>query len=358
MRTAKNTQSVSTLKDVARHAGVSFSTASCVLNNKPKSVGSAARERIWLAARELDYRANPLARSLVTKRTHIIGFWISDVSSAFSARLIAEFHKHAKRQGYEMLISEPGECDWLPALKQDSSAENALDHIRQSLSYVDGVIIYTGLASRRMHLGRDLLTQRQVPFVTLGAFPVEGADHVGVDLLPSARSAVTQLVQSGCRRITYLVHATADFTGDARREAYLGVMQSAGLTPHIIATRHSSPLETRAEARATIATYLQSNAPMEGLFCYNDECAIGAYRALRDFGLRVPEDVSIIGCNGIEETKYLDSPLSTLVLPVEEMCATTWNFLEQRLEKPDAPQQQVVLSANLELRQSVRGQTA
>lgn len=342
-------RTTSTIKDVAKRAGVAFSTASYVLNNKPKSIGSDARERVRAAAQELGYRPNPAARSLVTKRTHIIALWVPNVASAFSARVIAEVQSQARLHGYEMLISEIQMDDGMSGVDH---AGPLVANVRQSLWHVDGVITYLGLACRRVHL--DALPVRQVPVVNLGTFPLDGADFVGVDLAPGSHAAVRQLVESGCRRIAYLVPAQADFPGDSRREAYLDVVREAGLEPQTIVVRQDVHSETRAAARAAVADALKQSEAMDGLFCFNDECAIGAYRALRDAGLGIPEDVSLIGCNGIEDTKYLDCPLSTLVLPVKEMCATAWNFLEQRIEAPEMPLQEVMLPVHLALRESVR----
>lgn len=340
----------STIKDVAAHAEVAVSTASYVLNNKPKAISSATRERVWTAARELGYRPNPAARSLVTKRTRMVALWIMDMASAFSARVIAEIQAQARQHGYEMLVSEiHDESFSVPSLP---GTETPQRNVRQSLWHVDGVITYLGLSNH--HVALDSRPLRQVPLVTLGSFPLEGADFVGVELSAGAQEAVRRLQGAGCRRIAYVVPDKVNLPGDARREAYFTAIQETGLTPRVIVVPQNPTMEMRAAARLAVREDVRRQEAPDGLFCFNDECAIGAYRGLRDAGLRVPEDVSIIGCNGIEDTKYLDSPLSTLVLPVQEMCRAAWQFLEQRIEAPDTAPQQVIMAPHLEIRESLR----
>jgi len=347
MRPKSKQTGVSTLEDVARRAGVASSTASYVLNNKPKSIGSDTRERVWSAARALSYRPNMAARSLVTRRTNIIALWVPDVASAFTARVIAESQRQVRQSGYEVLISEIHMADRESGIGQ-VRAEPPLASVHPPLWDVDGIIAFLGSACRDIHL--DSFGTRATPVVSMGAFPLDGTDFVGVELFTGAQAAVRRLAAGGCRRLGYLVPARANFRGDDRHEAYWATIRETGLEPIVIPTHEN----TRAAARAAVSSYLEHTTPMDGLFCYNDEASIGAYRALRSAGLRVPDDVALIGCDGISDVEYLDCPLSTIVLPVEEMCATTWRFLEQRLQDPALSPQKIIYSGGLELRESVR----
>jgi DNA-binding LacI/PurR family transcriptional regulator len=104
-----------------------------------------------------------------------------------------------------------------------------------------------------------------------------------------------------------------------------------------------------------VRDHVAAHGPAEALFCFSDEGAIGAYRGLRDLGLRVPDDVALVGCNGDLDTEYLDVPISTLVCPGEEMCAQAWQFLQQRMSHPDLPRQAALLLPKLEIRESSGG---
>ena len=111
---------------------------------------------------------------------------------------------------------------------------------------------------------------------------------------------------------------------------------------------------TRAHVRGVVREYIAENGCPDGLMCFNDDVALGAYRAVRDHDLRVPEDVAIVGHDGIEDTEFLPVPITTIVQPVEEMSRIAWEFLKIRMENPDAPPQQKILEARLEIRASSR----
>ena len=343
---AKKNGDAVTLEDVARRAGVASSTASYVLNNKPKPFGVETRERVWTAARELGYRPNMAARSLATNRTNIIALWVPDVASAFSARVIAEMQRQVWRDGYEVLISQ---LHIAQGIVEGVTAANGAPAttVKPPRWDCDGIIAFLGSSCRNARL--ETLSARNVPVVSMGAFPIADTDFVGVELFTGTQIAVRRLVANGCRRIAYLVPILADFAGDDRREAYREVVAHAGLERIVISARDNS----RRAGREAMTAFLASGGRIDGLFCYNDDAAIGAYRALRDAGLRLPEDVALFGCDGIEDTEYLDCHLSTLVLPLAEMCSTGWQFLRQRLLAPETPAQKVVFSGRFEPRESM-----
>jgi len=130
----------------------------------------------------------------------------------------------------------------------------------------------------------------------------------------------------------------------------LATVHEAGYEPIVIAMDTGG----RAAARETLAAFLTTpiGASIDALFCYNDAAAIGAYRALRDAGRRIPEDVAIVGCDGIEDILYLDRPLSTLALPVEAMCRTAWERMAARLADPGLPPERTMFTSELLLRDS------
>src|SRR5437868_4553948 len=101
-----------------------------------------------------------------------------------------------------------------------------------------------------------------------------------------------------------------------------------------------------------IQDFVREHGHPEAIFCHSDDVALGIYRGLCDLNLRVPEDVALVGCDGIQDTQYLECPLTTLVQPVAEMCATAWQFLLQRLEKPKLKNQRAVLKPKLAIRES------
>ena len=190
---------------------------------------------------------------------------------------------------------------------------------------------------------------RPVPIVLTGAImDPEALDWVGVDFLGVSRAAVEHLLASGRRRVALL---TPSHMHDDRRAAYLAVMAEAGLPAEVIEMSG----ESRADARRSLTEHLAAHGRPEALFCHNDDAAIAACRVLRDLGLRTPDDVAVVGCDGIEDTEYLSISLSTIVLPIDEMCSLAWRFLKRRMREPDAPPQRITLQPTLAIRASSGG---
>ena len=175
-------------------------------------------------------------------------------------------------------------------------------------------------------------------------------DNVVVDLSASVQEALDLMLASGRGRIAYLV--TADYLArdsEVRARAYRAAMQRANQTPEIINvdTDDADVVETRFRA------YVQENGAPDALLCQNDETAMCAFRVLRDFGCRVPDDVLLVGCDGQQHTRYFDPPLSTIEQPMQEMCALAWQFLSRRMDQPDLPHQEATLEGKLVVRESL-----
>jgi DNA-binding LacI/PurR family transcriptional regulator len=125
-------------------------------------------------------------------------------------------------------------------------------------------------------------------------------------------------------------------------------MQAAGLRREYIVAVDQS----RAAAAAAVAAHVEQFGLPDAIFCHNDEMALGAYRSLRLLGVRVPDEVALVGCDGIEDTEYLEVPLTTLRQPLEEMCRLACEFLQRRMAQPDIPVQSAVLLPQLVVRES------
>jgi len=136
--------------------------------------------------------------------------------------------------------------------------------------------------------------------------------------------------------------------GTYNRKLYKLLMEEIGQPVEFIIT----PQETRQAVGPSLKEHIRKHGHPDGLFCFNDNMAIGALRALRDLDLRIPQDVALIGCDGIDDSAYLDPSLTTIAQPLEEMCEIAWSFLEARMKNPDLPVQQATLYPTLEIRGS------
>lgn len=284
----------------------------------------------------MGYRPNSAARALVTGQTHVVAVWMVELHRPHFARALQLAWQQAGQYGFEMIIGNLERHDEGPG---DS---------RLSRWPADGILAYE--YPERVDAYLDATPHTSTPIVSMGAYYSERTDFVGVDLYAGTRSAVQHLLEAGCQRVAYLVQAWGNHVGDARYDAYNASLREAGREPEYIV----SPGNTRAAAHEALRAYVLKHGHPDGLFCFNDDLAIGAYRALREMGIRVPEDIALVGCDGIEDDEYLDTSLSTIAQPLEQMCQLSWQFLKQRMDDPSLAPQQVVLSPQLVVRESSR----
>jgi len=330
-----------TLQQVAEQAGVSPSTVSRVLNNASMRVGLDTQERIRTIASEMGYRANGAARALATGKTNSIALWADNVLSTYYSQMIYLLRAEAENRGYDLMI---GQAD----VQEDGSLNSA-----KLMSWpLDGVLTIDLPRAEIPGLKQSLVWGK--PLLNIGAYVHGDADFVKVDFVPGVIDAVLQLSSRGCKRIAYLLPDWLDWfeeINDGRFQGYnLGVEQ-LGMKPEYI----FAPNESRLGTLSALEDYVRLNGCPDGIFCFNDDMAIGAHRVIRSLGLRIPEDVALVGCNGIEDTDYLYPPLSTVVQPMEEMSRTAWTFLERRINEPGLPLQQETLQATLMVRGSSLG---
>jgi LacI family transcriptional regulator len=162
--------------------------------------------------------------------------------------------------------------------------------------------------------------------------------------------AMRHLIGAGFRRIAHATFVRKNIAGESRRIGYTKAMRDAGLEPEFI--HYPLTERQRPVARQLIQEYVREHGRPEAIFCHSDDVALGIYRGLCDAGIRVPADIALVGCDGIEDTEYLECPLTTLVQPVAEMCATAWQFLQNRLAEPAIPLQHSLLALKLAIRDS------
>jgi len=184
------------------------------------------------------------------------------------------------------------------------------------------------------------------PLVVMGALCITSVDHVRIDLHRGAVEAVQHLVANRQGPIVALMYTERD----PRTEAYREVMAQAGRPAEVVPI----PDETRPSNRRLVVDYVRSRGCPSAFFCQNDDVALAAYRALCDCGIRVPDDVALVGCDGIEDSEYLPVPLTTIIHPVEEMTALAWQFLADRMSDPTRPVQSATIPSRLVVRESSR----
>ncbi len=316
-----------TLRDIAARLKLSVATVSRSLARREDPfISQATRERVVVCAEEMGYQANRAARALATGSTRMIGLRVAHFFEYY-LQVAVHLQREVERDGWRLLICQGWDDQPWPT---DGDV-----HLEAPL----------GAPAPRPPARKPAVSLAQDPTV----------DHVSVDLYGASRAAMDHLLATGAKRIAYLASPISlglgGRGGDGRWRAYQDAMLAiGGETERIDTDAHS-----RGAARAAVLAHARRRGgPPDAIFCHNDELALGAYRGLIDLGLRLPEDVQLIGCDGLDQGEYLDSPLSTIVMPIAAQCQLAWQYLRRRLERADVSLQKRVLEGRLELRGTTR----
>lgn len=289
------------LKDIAQDLGLSSVTISKVLRHHP-DISEETRKRVLKRMKEMNYTPNFAARSLITGRTWTMGLVVPDLLHPFFARIAKELSAEVRKKGYSLFISSSDED---PRLEQEE--------IEQLLARrVDVMLIASVQQSVESFRA---IAEQKVPYILFDRwFPELEANFIGVDDKAVGMLATSHLIEQGCKRIAHL-RGPGISTAIGRYEGYTAALKSKKLPlypEYVIAIGSSA--DHRGEMRGYEATreLLANRVRPDGIFCFNDPCALGSMRAIFDAGLRIPEDVAIVGCGNISYDDLLRVPLSSV----------------------------------------------
>jgi LacI family transcriptional regulator len=324
-----------TIADVAARAGVSTATVSRVL----AGLGGARPEtkaRILEAARALDYRPSEIARSLKRRSTQTLGLLITDIENPYFPQLVRAVEDAARAVGYSMLL-----CNADDDPEREGSYLDLLADRR-----VDGLIIAASSLGGRHG---EWLAAPPVPVVLVNT---EARDldlpAIMSDNVMGGRVAAEHLIELGHRCFGYLMPPPRNVDAPARLRGVHAALRAAGLDPDGLVVAHGEPLVGGGERAA--AELLDRAPDTTAILAYNDLMAIGAVRALRDRGRRVPRDASVVGFDDVALAAYVDPPLTTIAQRTEEM--GQWavaQLTDETLSRPAGP---IRLPVDLRRRQS------
>lgn len=320
-----------TLRDVAERAHVSVRTVSNVVSGYPH-VSERMRERVRKAIAELDYRPNPVARTLRTGRTGVLALVVPEIDVPYFSELARDVIIAADEVGLRVMIDQTG---------HDHERERELLLGEGRTMLFDGVL-FSPLVTRSELLAMEETTQ--MPLVLLGEHDFDGRfDHVAIDNERAAYDAVSHLVSTGRRRIAAIgTQPDEEYATPRQRGAgYESALRDAGLAIEP-GMELSSAHYSRAEGYEAVATLLAGGAAPDALFCFSDLLAVGAMRAIFDAGLRVPDDIAVIGIDDIEEGRYSRPTLSTVSLDTAFIAREAIRRITARIEAPDVPAEQIV----------------
>ena len=338
MNQAPDDKPIATLADVARYANVSTATVSRCLNS-PDLVVQVTRERVLDAVQELGYTPNFGARALATKHTNTIGVVIPTMENAVFARGIQAFQEELVRNGKTLLIAS-------------SAYDEALEteQVRTIVARgADGVLL---IGYHRSDAIYEFLKRRSVPFVVAWSFDPERLEPaVGFNNKSGMAKLARQVILHGHRNIACISAPIA--ANDRARERVAGIrlaMTEAGLLgDQLVLTQTPYGIEAGEIAfRSTLAKAPNTTAVM----CGNDVLAIGALRAAKEMGLRVPDDISITGFDDIELAMLADPALTTVHVPHREMGRRAASMLIQMVKQREACES-IELPTDIRLRRSL-----
>lgn len=331
----------SRLKDVAALAGVSTRTVSNVVSGSA-SVAEETRARVQAALDELGYRPNVAARNLRAGRTGLIGLAIPELYSPYFGELAALVVEAAQQRSWTVVIDQT---------YGDPNAE------RRLLEGTGGRLV-DGLITSPWALGPQELTgqSRNVPVVLLGERRPHGlADRVAVDNVLAADEATTHLLESGRRRVAAIgpqPHLRNE-TAQQRLEGYRNALRRAGLNPDPALEQPVTTLHRKDGAEAMTAL-LDAGARPDAVFAFTDELALGAMHVAHQRGVRVPEEVAFVGFDGIEDGRYANPPLTTVVPDKRQIAERALQCLADRIYSPasSVPPLDIVIPHRLVVRAS------
>ena len=292
------------IKDVARLAGVSHSTVSRALRNSPR-VNAETIERIQRIAAESGYRTSAVGRSLVTRRTNTIGVVVTTITDLFAAEVVSGIEEAAAARDFSIFLANSN---------ADPDREMRLVRTLEERR-VDGIVV---TASRVGALYIPILSKMRVPIVLLNnQHPSEFAHSVMIDNTDASITATRHLIDLGHRRIAYIGDRNGRQSDTERFAGYRHALDAADLPfePELVFHGDGNP----EGGMDGIDRLLSLPHPPTAIFCYDDMTAIGALRQIRTRGLRVPDDVSLVGFDDLQIIRYVDPPLTTVRQPMARM---------------------------------------
>jgi len=313
-----------TSADVASRAGVSRTTVSLVLNDRGESIPQTTRQRVFDAARELGYHPDHSARGLAGGRSQTLALVLRQTpeqvaGDALLAETLRGLATAARSASFRVLVEPlgPGEATYGELVRSGRA---------------DGAVV-SGPLFDDPELA-DLVADG-FPIVIQGHLPGASAPSVDIDNEASARLAVDHLLELGHRRIACITNAALTYTAAADRLAgYREALAAAGVTadPDLV---DEGAFEAASGHRA-MTRILQRGRP-EAVFVASDVVALGAIGALREAGLRVPDDVSVVGFDDVPLAAYFDPPLTSIRVPAYDLGLAAGNALLDRIAGRDVP---------------------
>lgn len=324
-----------TIRDVARLAGVSHQTVSRVIN-RSNDVTPDTRDRVEAAILELGYRPSAIARSMARGETRTLACISPNLTDYTFASIIEGAEQEARSQGYFLLSSSAGNAQGFAELM-----EELVGHRR-----VDGLLIINPYADERHQL-----IPPDFPVVFVGAHSRGSAiPSVCLDDEDVARAATRHLLERGHRRIALITGPMVEDCSVDRRTGFIQSLEQAGV-PFEESLVYQGDWSA-SSGRKALLTFAEHGRLPEAVFAQNDRMALGVLHAARELGLRVPEQLAVIGVDDMPLASYFDPPLTTMRQDMPRIGREAARLLLERIHNPQSAISHIKLTAELVVRQS------
>ncbi|MEC0227803.1 LacI family DNA-binding transcriptional regulator [Paenibacillus alba] len=297
------------IKDVAKIAGVSVTTVSRVLNGE-KYVKDDLKARVKQAIAELGYTPSHIARSLVRKKTNLIGVIVPDLTSSFYSTILSSIEETASLSGYNLLV-----CNIIEDIEKEYKYLNVFNEMR-----VDGIIIMHEKLNEEI---RDFLNKLDIPIIFSSVKPRDQKFvSVIIDDYAAAYDATTYLIQLGHTRIGFIGGDMRDVTSGQNR--YIGYRDALTQANINIVEAYIKFGDYKIQSGYQLAKELLASEPCPtAIFAVSDDMAVGAMNGIHDLGFNVPDDISVIGFDGSQLTELVRPQLSSMEQPIQDMGKVT-----------------------------------
>ncbi len=331
-----------TIKDIAAATGFSVTTISLVLNDKGYKISDETKNLILSKARELNYRPNQLAVSLVKRQSKTIGFIVPDISNVYFANMARAIDEACRESGFSVIL-----CN------TNDSYDRDREYIDLLLDKgADGIVfIMAKDNTREMAAGEiDYLESINIPYVVVDRIPEKRrCPAVGTDHEIGGYLATRHLISLGHKRIACVVgpHAT-QMDSEARYSGYCRALKEAGILmdENIVCAGEY----TQEGGAAAVEKIISQD--FTAIFACNDASAYGVCRKLKEYGKRVPDDVSVVGYDDVFYARMLEVPLTTIRQRVREMGREAVRLLIKQIKENKRPENKVIFAPELVIRES------
>ncbi|MDQ2178135.1 LacI family DNA-binding transcriptional regulator [Marinifilum sp. D714] len=330
-----------TIKDIAEKLNISVSTVSRALKNNPE-ISLQTREAVQKLAKELKYQPNPLAVALKTQKSNTIGVVVPQIVSSFYASVVKGIEQVADEFGYQVFVSSSNE-------KMEKEEKNVNGFLNMRM---DGIILSLSRATNtydHIHKIQDM----GVPMVLFDRTSKElEVSKVVADDAAAAHSAVTHLIEGGAKRIAFLTGPEYMLFGRNRMRGYKKALEDKDMAiDETLISRCDFTVEDA--KNASLELLKRSNRP-DAFFAINDELAIGAMTAAKELGLKIPEEVAVVGFSNSRRSRYMEPSMSTMDQNPKQVGREAAKLLFDQMEdKPGAKDvKEVVVHADLLVRTS------